>query len=111
MIEVLAFAALIIAPVAPVDGPLVVRKCLNRHVTQHGTPGDDKLLGTPGSDVIKAGRGDDLVIGGGGQDFLCGNRGDDTLIGGEGIDTVNGNRGTDTCIAERPRNCESEGLP
>ncbi len=85
------------------------RLCFGRHVTQHGTPGDDVLFGGLGSDVIKTGRGNDTVYGGPGQDFLCGNRGrNDFLFGGEGTDSVHGGKGTeDVCNAETERKCEA----
>lgn len=63
-------------------------KCKGKTATIVGTPRNDKLDGTPGSDVIvglgrndeiHAGGGDDLVCGGPGADWLYGEHGDDEL--------------------------------
>jgi len=86
------------------------RKCLGRNVTIHGTPEDNIIPTSDGSDVVKAGRGDDMVLPSAGQDFFCGNRGDDHLFGGSGNDHAAGGRGDDACDAEHEQGCESEPL-
>ena len=63
-----------------------------------GTNGDDALVGTGGTDVIRGGRGDDGLLGGGGNDVIRGGRGGDTLIGGAGIDALYGGKGKDTFV-------------
>ena len=56
-----------------------------------GTPGDDRLRGT---------LGDDVICGLGGDDQLTGNRGDDLLFGGDGNDRLKGNGGSDILRGE-----------
>ena len=69
-----------------------------------GTPGDDRLIGTPYADVIcgLAGRdrisaagGDDLISGGAGHDRIRGGDGDDDILGGRGRDFMFGGKGDD----------------
>ncbi|MBY6003563.1 tandem-95 repeat protein [Salipiger bermudensis] len=70
-----------------------------------GTPGDDRLEGTPDPDQISGLAGDDLLLGraagddmdgGAGNDTLRGEAGDDTLDGGEDDDKVQGDEGDDS---------------
>jgi Ca2+-binding RTX toxin-like protein len=79
--------------------------CRGRPVTISGSPGNDKLLGTPGPDVIDGGSGDDEIHGLGGDDVICGGNGmdelwgddgDDVLAGGNGFDILHGGPGNDT---------------
>jgi TolB protein len=74
--------------------------------TIYGSAVEDELLGTPGRDVICAGRGDDTVRAGGGRDvvyagpgadIVFGREGPDILFGGAGSDTLNGGAGVDSC--------------
>ncbi len=81
-------------PPAP---PLPRGRCGGRPATILGDPGPDRLRGTPGRDVISAGRRTDTVRGLGGDDVLCGGRGLDMLLGGGGGDRMFGGRGQDTC--------------
>mgnify|MGYP001090858682 CR=1 FL=1 len=60
-----------------------------------GRSGNDSLYGGPGRDFLKGGRGADSLDGGPGRDFLKGGRGADSLDGGPGRDFLNGGRGTD----------------
>jgi len=79
-----------------------------------GTNGDDVMVATDRSDLIKGrrgndlicalrdhdeiygGAGDDVIYAGGGQDYIRGGAGDDTIYGGNGWDLIFGNRGNDT---------------
>ena len=72
-----------------------------------GTPGDDVLSGTvntdlilalPGDDVLSGGLNADSLLGGEGNDILNGDRGDDLLVGGPGDDILNGGLGRDILI-------------
>jgi Ca2+-binding RTX toxin-like protein len=74
--------------------------------TIEGSAVDDELLGTPGRDVICAGRGADSVRAAGGRDVVyagsgcrhCfGREGPDILFGGGGSDTLDGGAGVDSC--------------
>ncbi len=58
--------------------------------------GDDRILGSSGSDIANGNQGNDTIIGGEGDDFLRGGRDNDLLIGGTGNDVLNGNLGDDT---------------
>jgi hypothetical protein len=86
-----------------------------------GTPGADRLRGTPGRDVIcglggddtlRAGRGGDVVLGGLGDDALAGDRGQDVVLGGLADDRLDGGPGRrDRCRGglgrDERRRCES----
>jgi hypothetical protein len=63
-----------------------------------GTPGRDVILGTDGNDRINAKAGDDIVCGKGGNDIIFGGAGDDELRGGSGADTLKGGSGDDVLI-------------
>ena len=60
-----------------------------------GTTGADIIFGTPGDDVIQAGRGHDIIHGLGGDDIICGGQGHDRIYGGDGNDRIFGDRGND----------------
>ncbi len=69
-----------------------------------GTPGHDKLEGTPaneliiglaGNDKIHGGGGHDCIIGGDGKDKLYGQSGNDIIDGGEGKDKIDAGSGND----------------
>lgn len=60
------------------------------------TPGDDRLIGTSGANVINALAGNDYVDGRGGNDTLIGGSGNDKLFGGPGADALMGGTGNDT---------------
>lgn len=66
-----------------------------------GTAGDDVILGTAGTDVIRGRAGDDLICGRGGGDKLKGNLGDDSIQGGNGPDKVIGSKGNDNLKGNR----------
>jgi Tol biopolymer transport system component len=85
--------------------------CFRRKVTIAGTPGPDKIAGTPGNDVIRGFQGKDKINGKGGDDILCGGRGqdklfgkgaDDILIGGAQSDYLNGGKGSNKLFGGTP---------
>ena len=58
-----------------------------------GTPGNDQLGGTAGSDTICGLGGIDQINGRDGSDLLFGDAGDDQLVGAGGIDELDGGAG------------------
>lgn len=65
-------------------------KTKNISLRAYGNNGNDKLIGSAGSDSL---------FGGNGNDVLVGNDGDDSLSGGMGVDTMSGGNGNDVLIA------------
>ncbi len=63
-----------------------------------GTPGNDLIFGLGGGDSINGNRGDDCIVGGDGSDSIRGNNGNDVLLGGNGSDSLKGNNGNDHLI-------------
>jgi hypothetical protein len=61
-----------------------------------GTPGDDRLIGTPASNDLRGLAGDDVLDGRGGADFLTGNSGRVVVRGGAGPDTILAGPGRDS---------------
>jgi V8-like Glu-specific endopeptidase len=70
--------------------------CKGKLATHVGTDAAEKIVGTPGKDVIAANGGDDKVNGLAGNDRICGGDGADKLGGGRGRDRLNGEGGRDT---------------
>jgi Tol biopolymer transport system component len=68
-------------------------KCFGANITIFGTNGNDKIVGTPGDDVIHGFRGKDKINGKGGDDILCGGRGEDKILGKAGDDVLIGQAG------------------
>ncbi|MBI3463796.1 MAG: HYR domain-containing protein [Planctomycetes bacterium] len=80
-------------------------------IIAYGLAGDDRisvsgsitisaeLVGGPGNDRLTGARGNDILLGGDGNDHLNGGRGRDILIGGAGADRINGSVGDDLLIA------------
>ncbi|MEC4888459.1 MAG: hypothetical protein RI101_00225, partial [Nitrospira sp.] len=64
----------------------------------YGTPGDDNLNGTSGSDYLYGFDGNDVLIGGGGSDYLSGDMGNDWYVGGTGADIMYDWGGSDTYV-------------
>jgi VCBS repeat-containing protein len=75
--------------------------CLGVPATIVGTPGDDRLRGTPHTDSIVGLGGDDRIIGGGGLDVICGGAGDDLMTTGKGPDKISGGPGDDRLYSRR----------
>ncbi|MGL5064562.1 MAG: calcium-binding protein [Microcoleus sp.] len=61
-----------------------------------GSPGGDVILTFTAADIISAGEGNDLIISGGGNDSIGGGSGDDLIFAGSGNDAVAGGGGNDT---------------
>jgi Ca2+-binding RTX toxin-like protein len=75
-----------------------------RECTILGTPGNDRITGSTGNDVIcglggndriDGGRGRDIIDGGNGNDRLSGSRGSDLVVGLRGRDRLSGSSGND----------------
>ncbi|HSH04226.1 MAG TPA: cadherin domain-containing protein, partial [Anaerolineae bacterium] len=64
------------------------------------TPFDDILIGTAGTDTIRALGGNDVVRGLGGDNRLFGQAGNDTLIGGTGNDLLDGGDDNDRLFGQ-----------
>lgn len=60
-----------------------------------GTPGNDLIFAFEGSDVVRGGGGDDCIVGGPGSDSLQGEGGNDIIFGNEGSDSLQGGAGAD----------------
>jgi Ca2+-binding RTX toxin-like protein len=69
--------------------------CFGKKPTIEGDRGDERLKGTPRSDVILALGGDDHVLGRGGRDLICAGPGNDVVGGGGGRDRISGQGGND----------------
>jgi uncharacterized delta-60 repeat protein len=80
---------------APSGQSTAVPTCLGRPATIVGTPGKDRLRGTPKTDVILALGGADRISGRGGDDLVCAGKGDDHVTGGGGRDVLRGEAGDD----------------
>ncbi|MEA1952574.1 MAG: PKD domain-containing protein, partial [Planctomycetota bacterium] len=64
----------------------------------HGGRGNDILDGGPGNDRLYGNSGNDILLGGAGRDRLFGHGGRDLLIGGPGRDFLAGSSGDDILI-------------
>ena len=85
-------------PSAAVNGVVeieVAPSCLGRTATIVGSPGDERIEGTPAPDVIVGRGGRDTVFSGEGDDRVCGTAGDDVVDGGAGDDRLSGASGAD----------------
>jgi Ca2+-binding RTX toxin-like protein len=71
------------------------QKCEHYKATISGTTGDDRLRGTPGTDVIVGQTGDDRISGLDGIDVICGGGGNDIIRGGNMEDRILGGGGAD----------------
>ena len=58
--------------------------------TKTGTSGNDRIVGTPGDDILRGEDGNDTLVGGAGNDILEGGKGADTFVfaPGHGEDNV-----------------------
>ena len=66
-----------------------------------GRGGDDYLIGKGGNDLLIGGTGDDLILGDAGNDSLKGGLGRDYIIGGGGGDVLLGFDGSEHCLYSR----------
>ena len=82
------------------DGPTAARaaSCAGERATLVGTRRADRLIGTPGRDVIVAGAGGDVVDGRGGRDLVCAGAGRDRILGRGGGDSLVGGAGADVAL-------------
>ncbi len=64
-----------------------------------GTPFNDNITGTVGSDIIKGLASDDFILGGGGNDNIDGGDGNDVIRAAGGNDTIAGGLGRDLIFA------------
>ncbi len=78
------------SPAASAEPPT----CFRRTATIVGDGGDERIEGTPETDVIVARGGHDVIFAGEGDDFICGNAGTDMIDGGGGNDRTSGGAGT-----------------
>ncbi|NJM61776.1 MAG: calcium-binding protein [Oscillatoriales cyanobacterium RU_3_3] len=60
-----------------------------------GSDNNEKILGSPVTDVVFAARGADTIEGAVGNDYLRGGKGNDRILGDDGNDILNGNEGDD----------------
>lgn len=76
-------------------------KCFGKTATIVGTARSERLVGTPGRDIIVGFGGRDRIIGGDGTDLICGYKGNDSIASGGGRDLVSGGPGNDTLVTKR----------
>jgi VCBS repeat-containing protein len=76
-------------------------ECFGLKATVIGTPGDDRLRGTPGDNVVTGLGGEDRIIGGGGHDVICGGSGEDFITTGKGPDKIYGGAADDRIISRK----------
>lgn len=81
------------AEITPVDSTIF--KATDQADRVVGTPGDEVVFAGGGSDYVSGGAGDDVVSGEAGADTMGGGTGDDTLLGGIGNDKLYGSTGDD----------------
>jgi Ca2+-binding RTX toxin-like protein len=79
-----------------------------KRATITGDGGDNRLVGTRQSDLLRGRGGDDEIRGRGGGDLLKGGRGRDQIGGGKGFDRLLGGRGRDRLAARDGRPDELE---
>ncbi|HET7389025.1 MAG TPA: calcium-binding protein [Nocardioidaceae bacterium] len=96
--RVAASAALLFAvlPATSAAANASTPTCHGHRATLVGTSGHDRLVGTPGSDVIVARGGKDRISGRAGNDIVCAGPGDDNVHVGAGNDRVYAGPGWDT---------------
>lgn len=102
----LAVALTLVAGLTAVAGPAhaAPQYCYGKRATKVGTPGPDRLFGSPTrTDVIVGLGGNDFITGGNDYpengdppDYICGGGGSDEIYGGPGADHMSGGSGRDT---------------
>ncbi|MGR3378837.1 beta strand repeat-containing protein [Salipiger abyssi] len=75
-----------------------------------GTPGNDRLTGTPEQDTISGLAGNDRIYGLASGDVIDGGADDDRIYGGEGNDTITGGTGNDVIYADLGGNREAGAI-
>lgn len=82
--------------------------------TIRGTPGRDVIIAGRGNDIVRARGGDDIVCGGPGGDSIRGQGGPDRIYGDDGNDRLIGGGGGDSCVGGKDRDiktsCEFGGI-
>jgi Tol biopolymer transport system component len=73
------------------------------HPPIEGTPGDDKICGLGGNDIIYGRGGNDEIDGGTGNDTIYGGGGNDEIDGGQGKDLIKGGYGNDILVEKDGR--------
>jgi Ca2+-binding RTX toxin-like protein len=93
--SVIACAALIAGLFASAPASAGGGRCSGVRVTIQGDSGNNRIVGTPGDDVIDGKGGNDLIDAKGGDDIICGGNGNDAIKGGDGDDYVLGGGAND----------------
>jgi hypothetical protein len=70
-------------------------RCLGMPVTERGTQGSDRVVGTSAAEVVSTLRGRDVIRSRSGDDRVCSGSGVDTVRGGWGRDRLRGGDGSD----------------
>jgi hypothetical protein len=78
-------------------------KCLRRAVSERGTHGSDRIVGTSAAEVVAALKGRDIVRSLEGRDRVCAGAGIDTVRGGPGRDRLSGSDGSDLLVGSSGR--------
>lgn len=78
--------------------------------TLRGKGGSDKLQGKDGNDQLVGGGGNDQLSGQSGNDQLSGQGGNDVLKGGLGLDELNGGNGSDRLLGQSGQDVLIGGL-
>lgn len=81
-----------------IDATIVGTSAADRIV---GTPGEDVIVARGGADQIQGLAGGDLICAGRGADQVEGNSGDDTIFGAGGGDQLSGGRADDTLFGRK----------
>ncbi len=82
----------------PEPSPGTCAKNFHPRKVIQGTPGDDVLRGTSGSEAIIGYGGNDIIYGGGGCDSIIAGNGRDKLYGEGGDDSLNAGEGNDILV-------------
>ena len=94
--QILAQATAGVQPDGSLDwGVGTLPRCLGRRATIVAAPGGGPTRGTPGNDVIVGSKGTDRISSGNGGDLVCSRGGDDRVKTGAGADRVSAGPGDD----------------
>ena len=75
--------------------------CNGKAATHTGTPGNDRIIGTNGDDVIVTFGGNDVIFAKRGNDTICSGDGRDAVFAGRGNDWVDPGSDRDLVVASR----------